>query len=226
MSLTDLNAQRWAVARIQSARKPEFVRVAQRLCGLKDRFVKVARVTNVPWYVIAVIKEREAGVDLNFNRSIAQGDPWNAVSVHVPKGRGPFKSWEEAAFDALVRCAPYASFNKDWSPGGTLTLLERYNGLAYANKGRPSPYVWSGTDQYVRGKVLVDHGPIEEVVDVQLGCAGLLLAMAEIDQSVADGMGIKNKAQIPIPPDAAPPKPAALPVKQSWLSILLSFFRK
>ena len=117
--------------------------------------------------------------------------------------------------------------NKDWSPGGTLTLLEKYNGLAYANAGRPSPYVWSGTDQYTRGKVLVDHGPIAEVVDVQLGCAGLLLAMAEIDSSVAAGMGLTNKALISIPPDAPPPTQIATPpARQSWLSAILAIFSR
>lgn len=65
-----------------------------------------------------------------------------------------------------------------------LTLLEQYNGLSYANANRPSPYIWSGTDQYTIGKVLVDHGPIEEVVDKQLGCAGLIIAMMSLDPSI------------------------------------------
>lgn len=29
-----------------------------------------------------------------------------------------------------------------------LAKLEQYNGLGYAARGRPSPYIWSGTDQY------------------------------------------------------------------------------
>jgi hypothetical protein len=68
-----------------------------------------------------------------------------------------------------------------------LTLLEQYNGLSYANANRPSPYIWSGTDQYTIGKVLVDHGPIEEVVDKQLGCAGLIIAMMGLDRSITFG---------------------------------------
>jgi hypothetical protein len=36
-------------------------------------------------------------------------------------------------------------------PGGALTLLEQYNGLGYANRGLPSPYIWSGTDRYLKG---------------------------------------------------------------------------
>jgi lysozyme family protein len=59
--------------------------------------------------------------------------------------------------DALVNCSPYAARLTDWSIGGMLTNLERYNGLGYANKWRrPSPYIWSGTDQYIAGKYVAD----------------------------------------------------------------------
>jgi lysozyme family protein len=86
----------------------------------------------VPWAFIAVAHERESSQD--WTGILAQGDPWNRVSVHVPAGRGPFKSWEDAAIDALVNCAPHAAQNKDWSIGGTLTMLEQYNGLGYASE--------------------------------------------------------------------------------------------
>jgi lysozyme family protein len=74
-----------------------------------------------------------------------------------------------------VNCAPHAARNKDWSIASLLTLLEQYNGMSYANAGRPSPYIWSGTDQYTIGKVVVDHGPIEPIIDKQ--CAGLIMTM-------------------------------------------------
>lgn len=200
------NQKRWAVARIQSARKHEFVATAQRLCRAENiaRFKEAEAKTSVPWFVIAVIKERESGQDTAFLKNIAQGDPWNKRSTHVPVGRGPFTSWLEAAIDALKNCAPYAAKNKDWSPGGTMTLLEQYNGLGYFFKGLPSPYVWSGTDQYARGKYIADGVFSAGTVDVQLGCAGILLAMAEINAEVAARLQIANKAQIPIPPDVPP----------------------
>lgn len=115
---------------------------------------------------------------------MAQGDPWNKVSVHVPAGRGPFSSWEDAAVDALVNCQPHAARNTDWSVGGILTLLELYNGAGYANRGVPSPYVWSGTDQYKSGKYVRDGVYDPNAVDSQLGCAGLLMSMAAIDRSI------------------------------------------
>jgi lysozyme family protein len=151
-ALKQVNARRWAVA------KPtrNFASVGRCLVSpyAKERYLSVSAKTGVPWTAVAVIHERECSQD--WTRSLAQGDPWHAVSVHVPAGRGPFKSWEEAAVDALVNCSPYATRNKDWSIGGTLTELEEYNGLGYAAHGRASPYIWSGTDQYVRGKYVSD----------------------------------------------------------------------
>jgi lysozyme family protein len=94
---------------------------------VKTRYQAVSNKTKVPWAVIAVIHEREASQSWGAN--LAQGDPWNKVSIHVPKGRGPFASWEEAAVDALTNCQPFAANWKDWSIGGALTLLEEYNGL-------------------------------------------------------------------------------------------------
>src|SRR6202165_3343147 len=144
------NQQRWEAMTLTASLVPMLNKVSQRLIAAKDRYVTVSNTTTVPWWVIAVIHERESSQ--SWLGSLAQGDPWNRVSVHVPKGRGPFNSWEEAATDALVNCAPYAARNKDWSIGGTLTKLEEYNGLGYASRGRPSPYLWSGTNQYRSGK--------------------------------------------------------------------------
>lgn len=186
-TLSEINAQRWREAKL--TRGPEFIPVAKRLTANKDRYQEVSEKTGVPWFVIAVIHEREAGYDPQFRKNIAQGDRWDHVSVHVPAGRGPFQSWGDAAYDALVNCPPHAAQNKDWSAGGTLALLERYNGLAYANHNRPSPYIWAGTDIYdpptgPGGKVIKDHGPIEPVTDKQLGCAGLILAMQKLDTTI------------------------------------------
>jgi hypothetical protein len=53
-------------------------------------------------------------------------------------------------------------------------MLEKYNGLGYANKGIPSPYLWAGTDQYIKGKYVQDGKFNANYVDQQLGCAGIL----------------------------------------------------
>ncbi|MDI1265888.1 MAG: hypothetical protein PS018_21810 [bacterium] len=196
-ALIAANAKRWANARLTR----NFATVAHRLVAreAKARYQAVTSKTGVPWAVIAVIHERECSQD--WTGALAQGDPWNKVSVHVPAGRGPFRSWEEAAIDALVHCAPYAARNKDWSVGRLLTKLEEYNGLGYAARGRPSPYVWSGTDQYKSGKYVRDGVYDANVVDGQLGCAGLLMAMMALDPTIALA---GSKVLAPAPPSATP----------------------
>ncbi|MEP6840214.1 MAG: peptidoglycan-binding protein [Bradyrhizobium sp.] len=182
IALKALNEQRWANAKLTQDRAAEFTAPATKAVNNKARYQAIEAQTGVSWVFIAVSHYRESSQ--NFTRSLAQGDPWNKVSTHVPAGRGPFASFEDAAVDALVNCAPHAATNTDWSIGGMLTLLERYNGLSYALAKRPSPYIWSGTNQYKIGKVIVDHGPIEEIVDKQLGCAGLIIKMKSLDNSI------------------------------------------
>lgn len=224
IALKAANASRWAHA------KPtrNFTIVARHLVApdAKQRYQAVESKTGVPWYFIAVAHERESSQD--WTASLAQGDPWNRVSVHVPKGRGPFKSWEDAAIDALTNCATYAARNKDWSIGSLLTALESYNGLGYAERGRPSPYIWSGTDQYVSGKYVADGVYNPNAVDQQLGCAGLLLAMIALDPSISLGVPVIRSPTVPttLPPalPTPPTKPAGgLP---AFLSTILSIFKR
>lgn len=179
IALKASNAHRWAVV------KPirDFSAVAKRLAApaAKARYQTVEKETGVPWFFIAVVHERESSQ--NWNTQLGQGDPLNRVSVHVPKGEGPFKTWEAGAVVAM-HDYPCAARNKDWTVGPFLTLLEQYNGLGYFERGIPSPYVWSGTDQYHSGKYIGDGVFNAHTVDVQDGCAGILLAMMKIDPSV------------------------------------------
>jgi lysozyme family protein len=203
VTLKAANASRWTNAR--SLRAGSFIAVAKHLImpNAKGRYQTVSTKTGVPWAFIAVAHERESSQD--WTASLAQGDPWNRVSVHVPAGRGPFKSWEEAAIDALVNCAPYAARNKDWSIGGTLTMLEQYNGLGYASRGMPSPYIWSGTDQYRSGKYVRDGVFDPNAIDQQLGCAGLLLAMMALDRTISFDGKMPPIVILPSTPNPSPP---------------------
>jgi len=179
-ALTRANAGRWSNAK--PTRKAEAAKAALRLYKAKARYQAVERETGVPWAAIAVIHERESSQD--WRASLAQGDPWNRVSVHVPAGRGPFASWEAAAIDALVKCPPYLARHRDWSIAAALTALETYNGIGYAARGLPSPYLWSGTNQYRAGKYVRDGVYDPGKVDPQLGCAALMIALMELDPEI------------------------------------------
>lgn len=218
VALKTANAKRWANA------KPtrDLNSIARGLIAAKRRYQAVEAKTGVPWWAIAVIHMRESSQ--NWTSSLAQGDPWNLVSVHGPAGRGPFGSWEEAAIDALVNCGPYLSRKKDWSTGAALVNLELYNGAGYASRGLPSPYVWAGTDQYKSGKYVADGKFDASVIDVQPGCAGLLLAMMALDPSITfTGDKITPKPQL-----APTPGPPLAPDQSIWgafLSAILSILK-
>jgi lysozyme family protein len=207
------NERRWSVVRLT---RP-FSAISDQLIAAKSRYLAVEAKTGVPWFVIASIHMRESsrsfsGVLHNGERIIGT----NRQTRLVPKGRGPFATWEDAAVDALVNCPPYAARNTDWSIGGTLTMLEQYNGLGYAAKGLPSPYVWAGTDQYVKGKYVSDGKFDPNAVDAQPGCAGMILAIMAADVSVKFGGVVKP------PPEPVPDHPAPQPVPQP--SVWAAFF--
>ena len=205
------NALRWNRAKITR----NFTNVAKALVDpdAKTRYKFVSDRTGVPWPVIAVIHEREASQ--NWKTQLGQGDPLNKVSVHIPAGRGPFHTWEDGAYDALVNTSPHAARWTDWSIGGTLTLLELYNGTGYAARELPSPYIWSGTDQYRAGKYVRDGVFDPRAVDAQLGCAGLLKTMMALDKSInlwpAEPQAVPVQVvSPPLQPIAPPPKPDSI----------------
>lgn len=223
--LTAANAARFKACKVKPGKG--FPAVAARLVQAKARYMAVEAATGVPWFIVAVIHERESSQ--NWNTQLAQGDPLDKPSTHVPKGRGPFPTWEEGAHDALVDCPPYAARWKDWSAGGALTLLEQYNGLGYYNRGVPSPYLWAGTDQYDKGKYVADGVYDPTVEDKQLGCAGLLISMQGLDYSIKFAVSASAPAASPVvpPPQSqqpVPPSPA--PQSGSWFaSLLIAIFK-
>lgn len=179
-NLKAANLKRWNNMKINTSAVAGLDKVAKRLVASKARYQAVEAKTSVPWPVIAVIHEREASQSWIAN--LAQGDRWDRVSTHIPRGQGPFKSWEEAAINALK--TDHLSTWGDWSAGGMLAALEKYNGLGYQSKGMPSPYVWSKSDQYKAGKYVSDGVFSRTAVDVQDGCAPLLKCMMGMDATI------------------------------------------
>jgi lysozyme family protein len=161
---------------IRPARKAAVDQAARRLAASRRRYEKVAKALRMPWYVVAVIHSLEAGGD--FTRHLHNGDPLRARTTHVPAGRpksgAPPFTWEASAIDALT----YRGFGKwtDWSIPGTLYKLEGYNGWGYRDhhpKVR-SPYLWSFSNHYTRGKYVADGSFSPTAISQQCGAAVLL----------------------------------------------------
>lgn len=148
----------------------------------RDRLMAVQKITNVPWYVIGILMVREAGLvsgNLDWRAVLHNGERIVGTGRKtrlVPAGRGPFKTWEEAAVDA-IRVEGYGGL--DWHdpsvlPAVVAWVLEKFNGFGYRNKGIPSPYLWGGTSVQKRGKYVRDGVFSYAVMDPQIGGMALL----------------------------------------------------
>lgn len=152
------------------------VRVA-RLMDNASRYKALAKDTNIPWYFIAIVHMMESNSD--FNTHLHNGDPLSARTVQVPKGRplegAPPFTWEASAYDALY----YEGFTglDDWNTATMLYRWERFNGMAYRAHGIFSPYLWSYSNLYEKGRFVQDHVFAPDSVSKQCGAGVLLKAM-------------------------------------------------
>jgi lysozyme family protein len=176
-------ARNWAAMKVLPQFMPAFDRTAAKLVADKRRYLSLEERTGVPALVTMVIAERESGADPR--RSLAQGDRWDRVSVHVPKGRGPFKSWEDAAADALAIDGLDQVGRGNWTIERALYEQEKYNGFGYRRYRVPSAYIWSGTNIYRGGKFVSDGKFVRSAWDTQLGVAPLMARIVHADPSLA-----------------------------------------
>lgn len=173
-------AKQWDQSKILDARLKGVQRTAQNIFKFKDRYVAVEKVTGVPWYWIGPTHIRES--DQDWRASLAQGDRWDRVSVHVPAGRGPFASWEAAAIDALQLDGLTKVI--DWRLEKLLYYWELFNGWGYYAHGIPSPYVWGATNIQKPGKYIRDGVWSSTTTDVQIGCAAMLECLMDLDKTI------------------------------------------
>lgn len=159
--------------------KVEFRGVIASIKTNRARYEGIAQAAtgSIPWDFIAIIHNLECG--LSFNKHLHNGDPLTRRTVLVPAGRPPGNppfTFEESAVDALTMQGKRFHLQTDWSLPATLFRLESYNGLGYL-KFHPnvkSPYLWSGSGHYTRGKYVADGQWSSSAVSKQLGTALLL----------------------------------------------------
>ncbi len=156
------------------------------LIKYQDRYCQVSQNFNhMPWCLVGIIHAMECG--FNFACHLHNGDPLTGRTTHAPTGQPrtgqpPF-SWEKSATDALTR----EGFDQvtDWSTQHMLYLLEKYNGFGYRNIGHPTPYLWSFSNLYDKGKYVADGKFDPEAVSKQCGAAVMLKRL--LDQGVEIG---------------------------------------
>lgn len=147
----------------------------------RARYEKVGAPFGMPYYVVALLHMMES--DFDFTTHLANGDPLTARTTHVPAGipstgKPPF-TWEESAsFILMMKQRPGQEFR---TPAQVLEYCERYNGLGYYVRGRQSPYLWSGSAHYEKGKFGADGRFDADLVSRQVGCAPVLKMILEYE---------------------------------------------
>lgn len=149
---------------------------------------------DMPWWIVCLEHAMEAGAKQRpFNYHLHCGDSLTGRTFHVPKGRPLFNpghgtnppstknpyTFQESAIDAMK----LAGYDKqaDFSLGKILYDFEKFNGLGY-RKYHPevnSPYLWSFTSLYSKGKYVGDGKWDSSAVSEQPGCAAYLIRMKE-----------------------------------------------
>lgn len=174
----------WASCAIKPAWTSDLSSAVKEIKLNQTRYTKVAEETGVPWYVIAILHCLEASFD--FKTHLHNGDRLTARTIQVPAGRPkqgkpPF-TWEESAIDALN--FEEATGILSWDLPTLFWFLEGYNGWGYrtgAGKATTppsrSPYIYSGTTFYDKGKYGSDGEFDPSLVSAQLGCMALLFGL-------------------------------------------------
>jgi lysozyme family protein len=135
--------------------------------------------TCVPWYFVGIIHGMEASFDLTSH--LHNGDSIKAKTVHVPKGRPvpwlPPSDWGSSAADAMR----YDKLDEksDWDLATMLYRFEAYNGFGTRSRGINTPYLWSYSNQYSKGKYVADGVWDPNAVSKQCGAAVMLKALVE-----------------------------------------------
>ena len=141
------------------------------------KYREVQDTVNIPWQIIGVIDKMEGNCDPlavlhNGERIVGT----NRKTTLVPAGRGPFTSWSDAAIDAIgLEGMRPAGFRFDVA--NALYYLTSYNGWGYENKGINTPYLWSYTNHYSKGKYVSDGKYDANAVSKQCGAVPILKAL-------------------------------------------------
>jgi lysozyme family protein len=171
-------SERYKLAKVNDVFSQELVdSVYRRLRQNAFTYQSVESRAKIPWPIIAIIHQMESSG--NFNAHLHNGDPLSSRTVQVPKGRPhkgipPF-TWQESAIDALSD-RPKIDFT---DLDAVLDWLTAFNGYGYVPRGINTPYLWSGTDQYTKGKYVSDGKFDPNAVSQQIGAVVFLKLFEE-----------------------------------------------
>lgn len=198
-SLAEVSYNYWELfltCTVEEDKVKEVQQMVLKIIGNKLRYEAVAKkMGSMPWWFIALVHAMESG--LSFNKHLHNGDPLTARTTHVPAGQpvanpagnpkeGPSAknpyTWEESAEDAL-KAKGLDKWN-DWTIRASLYKLEGYNGWGYRlyHQDTLTPYLWSYTNHYTKGKYGSDGKWDANLVSKQPGAAAILRMLVDQGQ--------------------------------------------
>lgn len=140
----------------------------------RARYEVVGSPLNIPWVWIAGTHLMESS--FRFDRHLHNGDPLTRRTIRHPPGRpttgSPPFTWEDSAADALRMKDLHRI--PEWDLPRLLYEWERYNGWGYRSRDVATPYLWSFSSLYTRGKFVRDGVFDPNAVSAQCGAAVLL----------------------------------------------------
>ena len=178
--LTDEYITLWGELAIRRSAETKLKTIIEKIILTRKAYEVVESQTGIPWYVIAAIHNLESS--LNFKTHLHNGDSLDRRTINVPAGRprngNPPFTWMESAKDAL----DYLGFTdvSDWTLPRICYVLEGYNGWGYRlyHSHVKSPYLWSYSNHYTKGKYIKDGRWSEDTVSEQIGAIVLIKAMS------------------------------------------------
>ena len=158
-----------------------FQNVAQKIKANEERYRQISELASdgtIPWQFIGCIHNLECG--LSFSKHLHNGNSLKRRTHWVPKGRPrkgtpPF-TFNESAVDALRLKGYHRIPKNEWSLSRMAFELERNNGFGYRwyHPTVLTPYLWSGTTHYKRGKYVADRKWSSSAVSKQAGAMPVL----------------------------------------------------
>lgn len=169
--------EHYITMRVLAEKRGSVTRKANRLAQGRRRYEAVQRATGVPWPIIGLIHDMEAS--FSWDKQILNGERFTRRTRLVPSGHGPWTSWHASSVYAM-RLKNWHEIT-DWGIGRIGELLERYNGLGYANRNKNSPYLWSFSNHGVGvGKYTSDGVYDPHAVSRQAGAMLTLRRLGEM----------------------------------------------
>jgi uncharacterized protein (TIGR02594 family) len=194
----------WNAASINPGDVDKVKGLATTLQGNRAKYDLVSAQLEIPWFVVGLVHSLEAS--FSFTTHLHNGDPLGSRTTHEPIGRPlspPFDDWVHSAVDALTMKGLHKVGASGWTIERIAFELERYNGWGYRtnNLNVLTPYLWSFTNHYTKGKYVKDHVFDPNFVSKQAG------AMAILKRLIANGVTIGAQGPVAPPPPPPPPVP-------------------